>query len=70
MLAPIQDLQRIRDELSAFDTDRIHDDYDLLPGGDDDMEEVVPLLDELFPAWVDATLTQGRDLLLIRDGGR
>ncbi|MGW1720414.1 DUF7691 family protein [Streptomyces sp. NPDC002156] len=69
VLAPLKELDRIRDELTAFDTDRVYDDYGFLPGGDD-VEEVVPLLDESFPAWVDAAIVHGRDLLLIRDGGR
>ncbi|MVO90647.1 hypothetical protein GPA10_39335 [Streptomyces sp. p1417] len=70
MLAPRKDLEGIREELAAFDTGRVHDDYDLLPGGDDDVEDVVPLLEESFPAWIDAALRHDRDLLLIRDGGK
>ncbi|MFD5915818.1 hypothetical protein ACFVYP_10490 [Kitasatospora sp. NPDC058201] len=58
-------------ELAGFDTGRIHDDVELLPGGDEDaIEEVEALVGEDLPAWVDGALGAGRGLLLVRDGGR
>ncbi|MFI6014487.1 hypothetical protein ACIBAG_37810 [Streptomyces sp. NPDC051243] len=71
MLASKADLDRIRAELAAFDTDRIHDDYELLPSGDDDdAEEVEWLLGDQLPAFVDGALDAGGEMLLVRDGGR
>ncbi|WP_327676055.1 DUF7691 family protein [Kitasatospora sp. NBC_00458] len=65
------ELAVVRAELAGFDADRIHEDADLLPGGDDDAaEEVEELVAEALPAWVDGALAAGRGLLLVRDGGR
>ncbi|WP_131741809.1 DUF7691 family protein [Actinomadura roseirufa] len=70
MLASKADLDRIRDELGVFDTGRVHDEHDLLPDGDDDAENTAHLVGDLLPAWVDGARARGRELLLIRDGGR
>ncbi|MEU1181048.1 hypothetical protein ABZ464_26060 [Streptomyces sp. NPDC005820] len=70
MLAPRAELARLRAELAAFDSERIDADHDLLPNGDDDIEEVAWLLDDILPSWTDAALAEDRDLLLVRDGGR
>ncbi|GAA2602430.1 hypothetical protein GCM10010399_36420 [Dactylosporangium fulvum] len=71
MLASKAELDRVHAELAGFDTDRIHDDYDLLPSGDDDdAEEAAWLVGEQLPAWVDGARGRGRELLLIRDGGK
>ncbi|MFJ9446606.1 hypothetical protein ACIRRH_32810 [Kitasatospora sp. NPDC101235] len=37
---------------------------------EDDLEEALWLLDDRLPQWVDGALAHGRDLLLLRDGGR
>ena len=71
MLASKADLDRIRTELAGFDTDRIHDDYELLPSGDDDdAEEVEWLLGDKLPTFVDGALRAGGEMLLVRDGGK
>ncbi|NEB02892.1 hypothetical protein [Streptomyces sp. SID13726] len=71
MLASKADLDRIRAELARFDTDRIHDDYELLPNGDDDdAEEVEWLLATKLPAFVDGALNAGGEMLLLRDGSK
>lgn len=71
MLASKAHLERIRAELARFDTDRIHDDYELLPNGDDDdAEEVEWLLGTKLPAFVDGALDAGGEMLLLRDGGK
>ncbi|MET8827338.1 hypothetical protein ABZX40_15290 [Streptomyces sp. NPDC004610] len=70
-LAPPSELDRLRAELAAFDTDRVDQDHALLPHGDeDDAEEVVWLLDDLLPAWTEGARTAGTALLLLRDGGQ
>lgn len=70
MLASKTDLDRIRDELADFDTDQIYDDEELLPNGDDDVEEVAYLVGDKLPVWVDGARSKGRELLLLRDGGK
>lgn len=71
MLASKADLDRIRAELAGFDTDRIHDDYEQLPSGDDDdAEEVEWLLGDKLPAFVDGALHTGDEMLLLRDGDK
>jgi hypothetical protein len=63
-------LARIDAELSAFDPDRILDDYDLLPSGDDDADEAHWLVGEKLPQWVTAARTAGGGLYLLRDGAK
>ncbi|MEV7012568.1 hypothetical protein [Streptosporangium sp. NPDC051022] len=70
VLASKADLDRLRAELAGFDLDRIHADHRLLPGGDDDVEEVAWLVGDMLPAWVDGARGRGRELLVLRDGGR
>lgn len=71
MLAAKPDLDGIRAELAAFDTARVYDEAHLLPSGDDDdAEEVIGLVEEDFPAWIDGARAHGRDLLIVRDGGK
>ncbi|MER6672896.1 hypothetical protein [Streptomyces sp. NPDC000983] len=70
MLVPHADLHRVQAELSGFETELLDAHHDLLPGGDDDVEDVSWLIEKNLPVWVEAALTEGRDLLLLRDGGR
>ncbi|MFE4973329.1 hypothetical protein ACFRAR_14585 [Kitasatospora sp. NPDC056651] len=64
------ELDTVCEELLLFDADRAED----WPGGGDwhgdDLEEAVRLLEECLPPWADGALARGRDLLLLRDGGR
>ncbi|GAA3107503.1 DUF7691 family protein [Streptosporangium carneum] len=70
MLASKADLDRIHAELAGFDTDRIHLDCELLPYDEDDLEEAAWLVGEKLPAWVDGARRKGRELLVLRDGGK
>ncbi|GAA1398944.1 hypothetical protein GCM10009639_38020 [Kitasatospora putterlickiae] len=70
-LAAGPQLDRVRAELAGFDLGRIHEEPELLPGGDEDAaEEVEWLVGELLPAWTAGALERGRGLLLLRDGGK
>ncbi|MFE4513576.1 hypothetical protein ACFRMQ_05145 [Kitasatospora sp. NPDC056783] len=64
------ELASVCDELLLFDADRAED----FPGGggwdEDDLEEAIRLLEECLQPWADGALARGRDLLLLRDGGR
>ncbi|MEU0936244.1 hypothetical protein [Embleya sp. NPDC005971] len=70
MFASPDELDRIHDELAAFDTDRIHTDADDFLPDEDDAEEVEWLLADNLPGWVSSARAQGLGMLLIRDGGR
>ncbi|CAN3979864.1 DUF7691 family protein [Kitasatospora purpeofusca] len=65
------ELDRVHGELAGFDTDRIHQEPELLPGGDEDAaEEVEWLVGELLPEWTAGARERGRGLLILRDGGK
>ncbi|WP_033338219.1 hypothetical protein [Catenuloplanes japonicus] len=70
MYADPDQVERISAELAAFDVDRVHEEYDLLPSGDDDAEEVAWLLEDRFPDWLATARKAGRGLYVLRDGGK
>ncbi|MEV6279244.1 hypothetical protein [Nocardia sp. NPDC051832] len=70
MRASRAQLDAISRELADFDSERIHENYDLLPSGDDDADEVAWLLEDRLTSWVTRVLELGTELLIVRDGGR
>ncbi|MEV7774503.1 hypothetical protein [Kitasatospora sp. NPDC086791] len=68
----------MREELAYFDAGLAEAPADGGGGGDDHdgdwvedaLEEVLRLLGECLPQWLDGAPAHGRDLLLPRDGGR
>ncbi|MFJ4090695.1 hypothetical protein ACIPYS_03855 [Kitasatospora sp. NPDC089913] len=70
-LAAGPELDRVHGELAGFDTERIHEEPELLPGGDEDAaEEVEWLVGELLPDWTAGARERGSGLLILRDGGK
>lgn len=70
ILATEADLDRLHAELAGFDVDRIYEEYDHLPDGDDDVEEAVDFVGTRLPAWITAARAKSSELYVVRSGAK